>query len=75
MVGFVCGYFVKLFTNERAQNLIEYALLLAIVVGIGYLIYQSTGISTNVSSIFDSASKLLKYAYELLPATVRFPEN
>ncbi len=75
MVGSVCDYYVKLLTNEKGQDLIEYALLLAIIVGIGYLIYQSTGIGTNVNSIFDSASKLLKYAYELLPATVRFPES
>ncbi len=75
MIGYAYDCLVKLFANEKGQDLIEYALLLAIVVGIGYLIYQSTEISAIVNSIFESASKLLKYVYELLPATVRFSES
>lgn len=33
-------YYVKPYLGEKGQDLVEYALLLAIVVGIGFLIYQ-----------------------------------
>lgn len=45
-----CKYF-----GEKGQDLIEYALLLAIVVGIGYLIYATSGLQTSIKSIFSNA--------------------
>jgi Flp pilus assembly pilin Flp len=45
-----CKYF-----GEKGQDLIEYALLLAIVVGIGYLIYTTSGLNDNIQSIFSNA--------------------
>lgn len=45
-----CKYF-----GEKGQDLIEYALLLAIVVGIGYLIYRTSGLQANIQSIFSNA--------------------
>ena len=51
-------YYVKPYLGEKGQDLVEYALLLAIVVGIGYLIYQQSGLKTNIESIFTSAVDL-----------------
>lgn len=41
--------------GQKGQDLIEYALLLAIVVGIGYLIYTTSGLNDNIQSIFTNA--------------------
>ncbi len=66
-------YYVKPYINIKGQNLVEYALLLAIVVGIGYGIYQFTGLGESIKSIFSSAGKLLDLAWKILPATFRYP--
>lgn len=52
-----CKYF-----GEKGQDLIEYALLLAIVVGIGYLIYTTSGLNANIQSIFTNASNVTSSA-------------
>nr|WP_302594876.1 hypothetical protein [uncultured Dialister sp.] len=52
-----CKYF-----GEKGQDLIEYALLLAIVVGIGYLIYTTSGLNDNIQSIFTKASNVTSSA-------------
>lgn len=44
--------------GQKGQDLIEYALLLAIVVGIGFMIYQQIGLQDNIKSIFSNASSL-----------------
>lgn len=44
--------------GQKGQDLIEYALLLAIVVGIGFMIYQQTGLQDNINYIFSNASSL-----------------
>lgn len=48
--------------GQKGQDLIEYALLLAIVVGIGYLIYTTSGLNDNIQSIFTNASKVTSSA-------------
>lgn len=52
-----CKYF-----GEKGQDLIEYALLLAIVVGIGYLIYTTLGLNDNIQSIFTNANNVTSSA-------------
>ncbi len=52
-----CKYF-----GEKGQDLIEYALLLAIVVGIGYLIYATSGLQTSIKSIFSNAESVTSSA-------------
>ena len=52
-----CKYF-----GEKGQDLIEYALLLAIVVGIGYLIYTTSGLQTSIQSIFSNAGSVTSSA-------------
>ena len=63
MIHSMYSYF-KFYLNEKAQNLIEYALLLAIVIGIGYMIYSQTGIEKDLGAIFSRAAKFIpKTAY------------
>lgn len=52
-----CKYF-----GEKGQDLIEYALLLAIVVGIGYLIYTTSDLQTSIKSIFSNAGSVTSSA-------------
>ena len=51
-------YYVRPYMGEKGQDLVEYALLLAIVVAIGYLIYKQNGLQTNIEAIFNSATDL-----------------
>ena len=48
--------------GQKGQDLIEYALLLAIVVGIGYLIYTTSGLNDNIQSIFSNAKSVTSSA-------------
>ena len=49
--------------------LVEYALLLAIVVGIGFLIYQQTGLNDNLTKIFSNAGDLTSSAADVSTAS------
>ncbi len=51
-------YYVKPYLGEKGQDLVEYALLLAIVVGIGFLIYQASGLNENIKTIFNNANEV-----------------
>lgn len=57
-------YYVRPYMGEKGQDLVEYALLLAIVVAIGYLIYQQEGLKNNISAIFTAADQLTESAAE-----------
>ena len=59
MIRQMYDYYVKPYLGEKGQDLVEYALLLAIVVGIGYLIYQQSGLSDSIKDIFSNSSDLL----------------
>ena len=58
MIRQMYDYYVKPYLGEKGQDLVEYALLLAIVVGIGWLIYNQAGLKDSIKEIFDSASKV-----------------
>lgn len=45
--------------KEKGQNIIEYALMLALVIGIGSFIYTQ-GYGDNISAVFDHAGNLLE---------------
>ena len=62
-------YYVKPYLGEKGQDLVEYALLLAIVVGIGYLIYQQSGLSDSIKTIFSNSSDLLTSANNTISKT------
>lgn len=59
MVHALYEFYVKPYLGEKAQNLIEYALILAIVVGIGYLIYSQGGLQQDIKMIFVKAKKMI----------------
>lgn len=63
-----CKYF-----GEKGQDLIEYALLLAIVVGIGYLIYTTSDLQTSIQSIFSNAGSVTSAAASIASKTPTKP--
>lgn len=46
--------------NQKGQDLVEYALMLAIVVGIGWGIYSQTGVADSIKNVFGNASSLME---------------
>lgn len=55
-------YYVKPVLGEKGQDMVEYALMLAIIVGIGYLIYQQSGIAESINQVFTNSSDLMSKA-------------
>lgn len=53
-------YYVRPYLGEKGQDLVEYALLLAIVVAIGWLIYNQIGLKDSIQKIFENASQVIK---------------
>lgn len=48
--------------NQKGQDLVEYALMLAIIIGIGWGIYTPTGLSDSIKNVFGNASSLMETA-------------
>lgn len=48
--------------REKGQDLVEYALLLAIIVGIGFLIYSQTRMEDSIRTVFNNAGTLMENA-------------
>lgn len=55
-------YYVKPYLGEKGQDMVEYALMLAIIVGIGWLIYQQSGIANSINNVFTNADNLMTQA-------------
>lgn len=47
---------------QKGQDLVEYALMLAIVIGIGWGIYSQTGVADSIKNVFGNASSLMEAA-------------
>lgn len=45
--------------RSKGQDIIEYALMLAIVVGIGFLIYNQSNMADKINAVFGNANNLL----------------
>ena len=58
----VYDYYVKPVLGEKGQDMVEYALMLAIIVGIGWLIYQQSGIADSINQVFQNSSSLMTEA-------------
>lgn len=58
----VYDYYVKPVLGEKGQDMVEYALMLAIIVGIGWLIYQQAGLADSIKQIFSDSSSLMTEA-------------
>ena len=59
MLNRLYDFYLKPYLGEKAQNLIEYALLVAIVIGIGYLIYTQNGLQLDIKQIFLKARRMI----------------
>ena len=57
-------YYVRPVLGEKGQDMVEYALMLAIIVGIGWLIYQQSGIQTSINQVFSNSADLMNSAAE-----------
>ncbi len=57
--------YLKRVLGEKGQDMVEYALMLAIVVGIGWLIYQQAGIQEEINQVFTDATTLISSASEV----------
>lgn len=42
--------------------MVEYALMLAIIVGIGWMIYQQAGLKDSINNVFNNANSLMSEA-------------
>lgn len=58
----IYDYYVRPVLGEKGQDMVEYALMLAIIVGIGWLVYQQTQIQNSIKEVFDNASTLMSTA-------------
>lgn len=56
----------KVFTfyknSQKGQGLVEYALMLAIIIGSGWGIYSQTGVADSIKNVFGNASSLMETA-------------
>ncbi len=64
--------------RAKGQNMVEYALMLAIVVGIGWGIYDQAGLAGSVKGVFSDAGSLLedaskaeKAAFDIKPSIAK----
>lgn len=55
-------YYVRPVLGEKGQDMVEYALMLAIIVGIGWLIYQQAGLADSIKQVFSDSSDLMTEA-------------
>lgn len=55
-------YYVKPYLGEKGQDMVEYALMLAIIVGIGWLIYSQVGLAGKINNVFNNAGNLMDKA-------------
>lgn len=64
--------------RAKGQNMVEYALMLAIVVGIGWGIYDQVGLAGSIKGVFSDAGSLLedaskaeKAAFDIKPSIAK----
>lgn len=48
--------------SQKGQGLVEYALMLAIIIGSGWGIYSQTGVADSIKNVFGNASSLMETA-------------
>ncbi len=57
-------YYVRPVLGEKGQDMVEYALLLAIIVAIGWLIYDQSQLKDSLTTIFSNAGEVTSKAAE-----------
>jgi Flp pilus assembly pilin Flp len=54
--------YIKPRLGEKGQDMVEYALMLAIIVGIGWLIYSQAELGNKINNVFSNANQLMDNA-------------
>lgn len=62
MAKMMYDMYIKPRLGEKGQDMVEYALMLAIIVGIGWLIYQQTNLAGQINNVFNNAGNLMTEA-------------
>lgn len=62
MAKMMYDMYIKPRLGEKGQDMVEYALMLAIIVGIGWLIYNQTQLSDKINNVFTNAGSLMENA-------------
>lgn len=58
----IYDYYFRPYLGEKGQDMVEYALMLAIIVGIGWLIYSQVGLAGKINNVFNNAGNLMDKA-------------
>lgn len=58
----IYDYYVRPVLGEKGQDMVEYALLLAIIVAIGWLIYDQSQLKQSLTTIFSNAGDVASQA-------------
>lgn len=62
MAKMMYDMYIKPRLGEKGQDMVEYALMLAIIVGIGWLIYKQTDLANQINNVFNNAGSLMTEA-------------
>ena len=55
----VYDYYVRPVLGEKGQDMVEYALMLAIIVGIGWLIWNQSELADKINAVFSNSTDLM----------------
>lgn len=59
MAKMMYDMYIKPRLGEKGQDMVEYALMLAIIVGIGWLIYSQVELGNKINNVFNNAGNLM----------------
>ncbi|WP_303225602.1 Flp family type IVb pilin [uncultured Acidaminococcus sp.] len=62
MAKMMYDMYIKPRLGEKGQDMVEYALMLAIIVGIGWLIWKQSNLADQINAVFNNAGNLMKQA-------------
>lgn len=62
MAKMMYDMYIKPRLGEKGQDMVEYALMLAIIVGIGWLIWNQSNIANQINNVFNNAGSLMEQA-------------
>ena len=55
-------YYVRPVLGEKGQDMVEYAMMLAIIVGIGWMIYSQADLANKINAVFTESTSLMETA-------------
>ena len=59
MAKMMYDMYIKPRLGEKGQDMVEYALMLAMIVGIGWVIYKQAGMAAQINTVFNNAASLM----------------